>query len=211
MLIRCLFCVLIYLLDITLVRSDCVSDAKQQLQSMHNAADEVEITWLDPPPQADDVFHAIEGKHIPMKAHLFMLVCADGKRYKGRVEPCVRVPVVTADTPRGTILQHMEVRSVPCRLVGPTVVKSVTELQGMETKIQLKAGQPIHTHHVQKPKLVKKGDTITVQYQTPYFTVSNQGVAQSDAALNEVVNVTFQKKTVSARVVNANLARMDRL
>lgn len=209
--IRCFIFMLLYLLDITWVRGDCIADATQQLQSMHDGASEVKITWIGDAPQVDDVFHSIEGRHTSMKPHTFVLVCANDKQYKGRAEPCMRVPVVTNDVSKGEIIQQVESHSIPCRLVNKRIVQTPESIVGMQAKTIIKAMQPISEHQVEKPRLVKKGDNITIQYQTPFFVITNQGVAQSDGAQGDTIGVTCQKKTLNARVVNLNLVKIDRL
>lgn len=211
MMMRCIVFIMLYLLDVSFVRSDCVEDAVQQLQSMHEGASDVVITWLGAKPTSEDVFHAIEGKYVSMKPHPFVLVCADGKQYKARAEPCMQVPVVTSDVARGDIIEHVEQQSMPCRLINKKVVHSAENLVGMQAKVNLKANKPVCEHQVEKPRVVKKGDSITIQYQTPFFVITNQGVAQRDGAAGDTINVVCQKKTLSARVVNANLAQIDRL
>lgn len=209
--IRCFVFVMLYLLDITWARGDCIADATQQLHSIHNGASEVKITWLGDAPQAEDVFHAIEGKHTSMKPHTFVLVCADGKQYKGRSEPCMCIPVVINDVPKGEIVQHVECQNIPCRLVNKRIIQASESLIGMQAKTLIKAMQPISEHQVEKPKLVKKGDNITIEYQTPFFVITNQGVAQNDGARGDTISVMCQKKALNARVVDSNLVKIDRL
>lgn len=209
--IRGVIFIVLYLLNISWVRSDCESDVLQQLQAIHNEASDVTITWIGDKPSDQDVFHAVEGRHVSMKPHVFVLVCADGKQYRGRAEPCYRVPVMTKDVKKGDLLQDIDHKMVPCRLVGKKAIHNEALLAGMQARVNLKAQQPIQEHQVAMPRLIKKNEIITVQYQTPFFVITNQGVAERDGALGDMITVTCQKKTFNARVVSNQLVQIDRL
>ena len=209
--IRVILCFALYLLDVSLVRGGCLEDTALQLKAMHEGASEVAITWLGEKPKEDDVFLSIEGACVSLKPHIFKLVCADGKEYQGKAEPCLRVPVLLADVGRGDLIQKIDYQNVPCRLVNKKVIETADNLIGMQAKVFIKAGQPILDGQIEKPKLIKKGDNITIQYQTPFFVITSQGVAQRDGSLGDIVGVTSQKKVLSARVVSHNLVQVDHL
>lgn len=209
--LRCFLWVFLYLVNIDIVRSDCSEDVAQQLKVMHEEASDVLVVWLKGKPSADDVFHEIRGKHTPMKPHVFAAVCADGKVFKGRAEPCVRIPVLDSDVAKGHIIQHVTHHNVPCRLAGKNTLKDDAELLGKETKIPLKAGKPIYQNQVQQPVLIKKGDFVTVKYEGQSFTVTNQGTAEKDGVADALIPIKCHNKTVLARVVGSNMARLDQL
>ena len=85
------------------------------------------------------------------------------------------------------------------------------ELVGMVVRRAMQTGEVFSPRLLQAPKLVKRGEFVTVLAETPYLKVRMQGKALSDGAKGEVVRVINlkSKKVVEGVVTHSGVVRVQ--
>ncbi len=89
------------------------------------------------------------------------------------------------------------------------VVTSMNQLDGMQTRRVLRAGEAVRADDVRKPVLVTKGSTVTMTFVAPGVQLSATGKAMSEGGLGETVVVLnpVSYRQVSATVIGAGQVR----
>ena len=128
----------------------------------------------------------------------------------GRATPVIRVPVLVAPVARGEL--------IPAEIVTYTrtqaqrapygVARSVEDVAGMAARRNLPAGAPIRMTDIERPKVIRKGELVTIRFKTKGIRLTMMGRALADAALNEVVGVLNinSHRTVQAVATGPNEA-----
>jgi flagella basal body P-ring formation protein FlgA len=122
----------------------------------------------------------------------------------GTAHALVEIPVLTRNIAKGEVVGDAdviwnEVRESDVRLA---TVRDLEGLVGQEAKRLLRANAPIRSNDVWPPRLVRKGDLVTLTVQTKYMLLQTNGQAVEDGARGEVVRVVNLKsrKTVQGIV-----------
>jgi flagella basal body P-ring formation protein FlgA len=116
----------------------------------------------------------------------------------------VRIVVPSHDIVRGEViadgdLSYLDVS--PDRLRSG-IVQSMNDLDGMEARRFLKAGEPVRNDDVRHPILVAKGSTVTMTFAVPGITLTATGRAMNEGGMGETVTVL---NPVSYRQVTATV------
>jgi flagella basal body P-ring formation protein FlgA len=78
------------------------------------------------------------------------------------------------------------------------------EIIGKQLRCDLQPGEPIESRDLLRPLVVKRGDQVTIFYETPGFRLTAKGVVKEDAAIGDripVMNAT-SKRTIYCQVVD---------
>ncbi len=122
-------------------------------------------------------------------------VAGDGSRATlvlvGELRVLVPVPVPRRPVPAGTRLEAgmLEVVERPLRTLPAEVVRDVGALLGLETRRRLPAGRPVRRDDVGPPRLVRRGDPVTVVYRSGALELLLTARALEDGGLGQVVRL----------------------
>jgi flagella basal body P-ring formation protein FlgA len=103
----------------------------------------------------------------------------------------IRIVVPSHSIPRGTTISDSDLayQTVAPGAVQAGVVTSMNDLDGMEARRVLRAGEPVRPDDVRKPILVTKGSTVTMSFVEPGITLTAIGKAMSEGGMGESVTV----------------------
>ena len=113
-----------------------------------------------------------------------------------------RLVVPAHDIQRGDVIADSDLSYVAVTALPPTsgIVTSMNELDGMQTRRMLRAGEPVRTDDVRRPILIAKGSTVTMTFDAPGVTLTAIGKAMSEGGMGETVTIL---NPVSYRQVTA--------
>jgi flagella basal body P-ring formation protein FlgA len=146
---------------------------------------------------------------------LSFVTSAGPQSFPVTAEVALSRPVVVAMRPiaRGAIITAADVQlqlvdNVPAPVGRRTAMQSLDVILGMEATRPLQSGEIVFSDQVQLPRLVKKGDAISVIAEGRGIRVRTTARALEDAALNELVTVESldTKATFDARVIGVREA-----
>ena len=103
----------------------------------------------------------------------------------------VDVVVATRELPRGAVITEADLgyTPVPAARANSSIVRSIADLAGMETRRVLRAGELIRNIDVKRHALVTKGSTVTIIFEATGVSLSATGRAMTDGADGDVVTV----------------------
>lgn len=122
----------------------------------------------------------------------------------GQIQQMLEVPVLRDSMKFGDIIGTADINwiDVPEKTVGNDVVLDADDLIGKTPSRVLLAGKTIRIRDVSAPKLVDRGDEITIQYMEGPIQLSIKGKALQNGAMGDIIRVmnTNSNKSVMAEV-----------
>lgn len=133
---------------------------------------------------------------------------------QGKVEDGMDVPVLTRALKSGEIVSPddvMFVRMAASR-VPKGAVSDADRLIGFSAKRQLRAGLPLRESDVQKPIIVRKGDTVTMVFHAPGIELTSRGRAMTEGGIGDTVAVVNAQslKQIDAVVTGSGAVNVSR-
>ncbi|HEY8947737.1 MAG TPA: flagellar basal body P-ring formation chaperone FlgA [Rhizomicrobium sp.] len=123
----------------------------------------------------------------------------------------MRIVVPSHAIPRGTTITDSDLayQTVDGSSVQAGIVTSMNDLDGMEARRVLRAGEPIRPDDVRHPILVTKGSTVTMTFDAPGVTLTAVGKAMSEGGIGETVTVLnpVSYRQISCTVTGAGTVR----
>ena len=119
----------------------------------------------------------------------------------------MRIVVPAHSIPRGTTISDSDLsyQTVDPTTVQAGIVTSMNDLDGMEARRVLRAGEPVRPDDVRKPILVTKGSMVTMNFVAPGITLTATGKAMSEGGMGETVTVLnpISYRQISCTVIGA--------
>ena len=126
----------------------------------------------------------------------------------GRAILMVEMPVLTRRVNPGEAIERADIAWVEfssTQLSG-NLAASETDLIERTPRRSLPVNAPINLYDIQAPKLVTRGQMVTMVLRTPTMLITTQGKATQDGIKGEVIRVTNvqSNRTIDATVTNIN-------
>ncbi|WP_169453558.1 flagellar basal body P-ring formation chaperone FlgA [Pleomorphomonas oryzae] len=130
----------------------------------------------------------------------------------GRAIETMAVPVLNRPIDRRDVIHASDltvVRIDKRRVPGPSVIDT-NDLIDMAAKRPLRAGEIIATADIEPPRIILRGDLVTLQFSRPGLTLSARGRALGDGAKGDLVSVLNEqsKRTVQGVVTGAGIVEV---
>lgn len=106
---------------------------------------------------------------------------------------------------QGAVVEAADVELLPAIVPGgPAAVAKLEDIVGQELKRSLPAGKPVQAENVQTPRLVQRGDEVTVRCLAAGVTITTSGKALDAGGQGDVVEVEMSdsRERLFARIVN---------
>ncbi len=114
------------------------------------------------------------------------------------------VVVLTKPIQRGEIINqtHLSIERRETSNLRDDFVTQPEQLEGKEVTRQLGVGTILSLKNLVEPKLIKRGDKVTITTSKPEFSIRMSGVAMMDGARGQLIKVKNQN---SGRIINATV------
>ena len=101
------------------------------------------------------------------------------------------VPVLAAPLAQGGIIreENLMEREMKLPAYGVNYFISRGDLIGKSAKHSLRAGAPLRASDVSEPKLISKGELVTVVFESPGLSLAIRGKALEDGLLSQAVRI----------------------
>ncbi|MCB1530669.1 MAG: flagellar basal body P-ring formation protein FlgA [Rhodospirillales bacterium] len=173
-----------------------ISGGDQQMILPHGLPDSVEVSSIKFDPRRD-IFEAAlvaPSKETPVKRLSLM----------GQVERMVAVPILKSTLRNGDIIGKHDLNwiEMPARQIQHDTLLKEKNLVGMTPQRISFAGKPLLASDLESPKLVERGDIITITFKDGPLFLSTKGKALQSGAKGEIVHVAnlSSKKSLEAVV-----------
>lgn len=122
-----------------------------------------------------------------------------------------RVVVPAHDIQRGDVIADSDLAYVALAALPAMsgIVTSMNDLDGMQARRMLRAGEPVRNDDVRRPILVTKGSTITMTFDAPGVALTAIGKAMTEGGMGETVTILnpVSYRQVTAIVTGAGQVR----
>jgi flagella basal body P-ring formation protein FlgA len=98
-------------------------------------------------------------------------------------------PVLSRSVAKGEILGAPDFTTAPLPATAARTALSPSEAAGHEALRPLRAGQPVRTGDIAAPRVIRRGQAVTILFTSGSLQISAAGRALSDAAAGEPVRV----------------------
>ena len=126
----------------------------------------------------------------------------------GRASLIVEMPVLTRRINPGEVISRADIGWVEfnANQLNGNLAASEADLVNHTPRRSLAVNTPVYLYEVQSPRLVTRGQMVTMVLRTHNMTLTTQGKAAQDGAAGEVIRVvnTQSNRTIDATVVSAN-------
>lgn len=127
----------------------------------------------------------------------------------GKIERLISVPVLKSTVASGEIIDAYNIKWVDIKsseLQSDTILNE-EDIIGMTPRGIAMAGKLLRKNDLQRPRLVSRGDMITISYQTGSMSLTARGKALQNGAKGDLVRVinTGSNRTIDAIVKGENL------
>jgi len=127
----------------------------------------------------------------------------------GRAVETMAVPVLSRPIDRRDVIHASDVTVVRIdkRRVPGSAVIDAGDLVDMAAKRPLRAGEILSPADIEPPRVILRGDLVTLQYSRPGLTLSARGRALGDGARGDLVSVLNEqsKRTIQGVVTGAGI------
>jgi flagella basal body P-ring formation protein FlgA len=123
----------------------------------------------------------------------------------------MRVVVPNRDIARGETIGAADLvyGTIQSNTVFTGLATSTDDLNGMETRRALRAGEVVRLSDVRRPVIVAKGATVTMTFEAPGVTLTATGRAMSEGGIGDTVTVQnpISFRQISCIVTGAGAVR----
>lgn len=124
-----------------------------------------------------------------------------------------KVLVLSQPLRRGAILskRHLTIKSRDIADLRQGYLTAPKLIIGKQAKRNLASGTVINSTHFVEPKLIKRGEKVTIQATSPYFSISMTGIALMDGSKGQPIRVKNikSKRIIQATVINPGLVSVN--
>ncbi|MGM0422716.1 MAG: flagellar basal body P-ring formation chaperone FlgA [Pseudomonadota bacterium] len=123
---------------------------------------------------------------------------------KGRVHRLIDIPVLNENLRKGDIIRehHIEYSKMRAAELAQSYVLDSKDAVGMTPRRSIISDRPIRINDLEKPRLVNKGDMITMILKNGALSLTAKGKAMDSGARGEVIRVM---NTTSRRIIEAKI------
>lgn len=125
-------------------------------------------------------------------------------RVSGTIQRLVEIPVLKNTTRKGTIISKhdIEMVEVPQRRLNQDIILKAENLIGMTPRQVLGADTPVKANEIEEPKIVQRGEFVTMVFKNGPLRLTARGKALQHGAKGDMIRVvnTGSNKTVEGLV-----------
>lgn len=126
---------------------------------------------------------------------------------RGRMQEVTAVPVLRRSSGAGTTLTADDIMwmDIPMNRVGRNILLSSDDLVGQATRRPLQANTPLRITDVQRPVLIKKGETVMVRVINRNLAITMTGRALDNGGKGDMIRIvnTSSHQTIEGLVTGA--------
>lgn len=134
-------------------------------------------------------------------------------RVTGIADEVLSVPVLARPIQRGETIAESDLAWQNQRIasLNRNSVTDAKSLVGLAAKRPLRSGQPLLVSDVERPLVVAKGALVTISYEVPGLSLSDQGRALEPGAIGDTISVLNpgSHKTLFATVISPDRVRLE--
>lgn len=146
------------------------------------------------------------------------------RKLVGKIDWLIEIPVLNNPINSNRTITESDItwQKFSADKVTPTMITKKEDLLGKTSKYSvLRLGVPINLSELQCPVVIKKGDTVQVNYKSRTLEITARALAKSNGSIGETIffeplsqgngnEFNSSKKTIQAKVIGPNVAEIVR-
>lgn len=174
------------------------ADNLENIVLPQDTAPGVEVTAMDINPQSNwfEATLAAPSKDKPLTT----------SKVSGRIEYITKVPVLRENLNNGSIIgaNDIDYINLPQKNIKPGIVLKAEDLIGMTPRRVILAGQVIQTNDYESPRMVARGDIVTMAFNNNGLSLTAEGKALEHGSKGDRIRVmnTGSNRVVTGEVTN---------
>ncbi len=125
-------------------------------------------------------------------------------KLSGRIEPLTYIPVLRESIRNGSIINATDIETIkmPLNRINHDVFMDAKNMIGKTARRMVMAGTPVKESELEEPRIVERGEAVTLIYQNGSMRLTASGRAMEFGAKGDVIRVTNlqSSKTINAVV-----------
>jgi flagella basal body P-ring formation protein FlgA len=134
-------------------------------------------------------------------------------RLTGRVHRLINIPTLSRNFKRNDVIKKNDIEWIKVRShkLRNGVLQDDEEIVGMAAKRRITSNTPLTSNHLQRPKLVNKGDLVTVSLTSLGLQLTTRGRAQDSGSKGDIIRIknNKSKKIIEAKVFGEDMVIVD--
>ena len=136
-------------------------------------------------------------------------------RLTGRVHRLMEIPTLNKNLKRNDVITKDDIEwiKVRSRKLRNGVLRDEEEIVGMAAKRRIPSNTPLTSNYLQRPKLVQKGDLVTVSLTSRGLQLTTRGRAQDSGSKGDIIRIRNHKskKIIEAKVIGEDMVSVNLL
>ena len=171
----------------------------QSMTLPHGALPEVEVTSLDVKAESNwfQATLVAPSQDKPLASAIIT----------GRIQRMTEVPVLRTGLNNGDVIgaNDLEMIAIPEKNLNGSIIIKKESLIGMTPRRVVLSGQPVQFNDIESPRMIARGDVITMIFKEGPLQLTAQGKALENGALGDKIRVVnaSSSKTILAEVTNS--------
>jgi flagella basal body P-ring formation protein FlgA len=130
-------------------------------------------------------------------------------RLTGRVHRLVNIPTLNKNFKRNDVIKKDDIEWIKVRShkLRNGVLQDDEEIIGMAAKRRITSNTPLISNYLQRPKLVNKGDLVTISLTSQGLQLTTRGRAQDSGSKGDIIRIknNKSKKIIEAKVIGEDM------
>ncbi len=210
----------------TIVDTGMMEDALHKSMADKGIAGDYKLIFSETPGNMilpKDMIPAVEVSNIEIKqdTNWFQATLVAPSRDKpltkklvtGRIERMTKIPVLRENMNAGTVIgaNDIDYIDIPQRSLKSDVALDAKDLVGLTPRRIVNSGMPLNMNDFESPRLVERGEMVTMVFNAGGLELTAQGKAMEHGAKGDRIRVTntSSNKTVVAEVTNDKEVKLN--
>jgi len=130
-------------------------------------------------------------------------------RLTGRVHRLINIPTLNKNFKRNDVIKKDDIEWIKVRShkLRNGVLQDDEEIIGMAAKRRITSNTPLISNYLQRPKLVNKGDLVTISLTSQGLQLTTRGRAQDSGSKGDIIRIknNKSKKIIEAKVIGEDM------
>jgi flagella basal body P-ring formation protein FlgA len=111
------------------------------------------------------------------------------KRVRGTIARMSEVPVLKRSMRSGDVIKkrHLKMLAIPAEDINGKILVNTDDIAGMTPRNIVRPGKPVRENQLTRPKLVKRGEKVTIKYKKGPLNLTAKGKALESGAKGEII------------------------
>jgi flagellar basal body P-ring formation protein FlgA len=189
----------------TLVDADTLKVVLREYMAASTGAESYNITFSSEIPEIivpslDVPQIEVSDLSMPAKGGIFSAILKisnaagpiENVTLRGMAERMVRVPTLNKTVQNGRVIEEKDIEWTTIRAlsVGDSIIQDAALLIGSTPRKSILSGNPVRLTDIEKPKVITRGDSVTLVFDKGGMYLTTKGRAMEDGTIGDIIKIS---------------------